>query len=63
MTEASRPTVLALRALGLGDLLTALPALRAVRSRYPEHELVLATPEHLRPVVERCACADRLLPT
>lgn len=58
-----RPTVVVLRALGLGDLLTALPALRAVRSHFPEHEVVLAAPERLREAVEWCRCADRLVPT
>ena len=36
-----RPTVLALRALHIGDLLVAVPALRALR-RHPAHRLVLA---------------------
>lgn len=58
-----RPAVLVLRALGLGDLFTGLPALRAVRSHFPDHELVLAAPERLREAVERCGCADRMLAT
>lgn len=47
------PTVLATRSAGLGDLCTAVPALRALRRAYPDHRLVLATPERLRPI----ACA------
>jgi ADP-heptose:LPS heptosyltransferase len=45
-----RPTVLALRALGLGDLLTAVPALRMLGGAYPEHRLVLAAPAPLAPI-------------
>jgi ADP-heptose:LPS heptosyltransferase len=55
--------VLVLRALGLGDLLTGLPALRALRAHFPRHELVLAAPERFREVVEQIECVDRLLPT
>ncbi|HWC27368.1 MAG TPA: glycosyltransferase family 9 protein [Solirubrobacteraceae bacterium] len=44
--------VVVLRALGLGDLLTGLPALRATADAFPEHEKVLATPAALAPLVE-----------
>jgi ADP-heptose:LPS heptosyltransferase len=37
-------TVLALRALGLGDALTGVPALRGLRRRWPAARLVLAAP-------------------
>ncbi|HEU0090039.1 MAG TPA: glycosyltransferase family 9 protein [Pseudonocardiaceae bacterium] len=46
----SRPEVLVLRALGLGDLLTALPALRGLRRAFPAHRLVLAAPRWLAPL-------------
>jgi ADP-heptose:LPS heptosyltransferase len=59
----SRPRVLVLRALGLGDLLTGVPALRGIRRALPEHELVLAAPEWLRPMVDLIGCVDRLLPS
>lgn len=57
-----RPTVLVLRALGLGDLLTGVPALRALRRHHPGHRLVLAAPEWLRPLVTEADLADELLP-
>jgi hypothetical protein len=37
--------LLALRALGLGDALTGVPALRGLRRRYADHLLLLAGPE------------------
>ncbi|GAA0805887.1 glycosyltransferase family 9 protein [Spirilliplanes yamanashiensis] len=52
--------ILALRALGLGDLLTAVPALRGLRAALPG-PLVLATPAWLAPLA--APLADRLLPT
>lgn len=58
-----RPRALALRALYLGDLLAGVPALRALRRALPEHELVLAAPGALRPLVELSGTVDTLLPT
>lgn len=52
MAIGGRPAVLALRALGLGDLLTAVPALRGLARAYPAHRLLLAAPGPLAPLAE-----------
>ncbi|GAA3019717.1 glycosyltransferase family 9 protein [Streptomyces fulvorobeus] len=53
-----RPTVLVLRALGLGDLLAGVPALRGVRRAFPTHEIVLAAPAGLAPAVRATGAVD-----
>jgi len=51
-------TVLAYRASGPGDLLTAAPALRALRSAFPAEPLVLATSAGLLPFAADLRLAD-----
>ena len=58
----TKPVAVVLRPLGLGDLLTGVPALRAIRSAAPDHHLVLATTEALRPLAELIDAVDEVLP-
>jgi ADP-heptose:LPS heptosyltransferase len=57
------PTLLVLRALGLGDLLTALPALRALADAFPGHRRVLAAPAVLEPLARHSGAVDEVLDT
>jgi ADP-heptose:LPS heptosyltransferase len=45
------PQLTILRALGLGDLLTAVPSLRALARAFPEHRRLLAAPAWLEPLL------------
>jgi ADP-heptose:LPS heptosyltransferase len=55
--------VLVLRALGMGDLLTAVPALRGLRRAFPDARITLAAPGWLAELVAEVDAVDALLPT
>lgn len=57
------PRLLVLRALGLGDLLAGVPALRSLRRHCDQHRLLLAAPEPLRPLLNWIGGIDQLVPT
>jgi len=55
-------TVVALRALGLGDALTGVPALRGLRRLWPDARLVLAAPEGVGAWLAGHGLVDAVLP-
>ncbi|MFJ4580191.1 glycosyltransferase family 9 protein [Streptomyces echinatus] len=55
------PRVLVLRALGLGDLLAGVPALRGIRRAFPGHQLILAQPPGLTELALTTGAVDAVL--
>ncbi|HEU4908742.1 MAG TPA: glycosyltransferase family 9 protein [Propionibacteriaceae bacterium] len=54
--------VLILRAIGLGDFLTAVPAYRGLRHKFPHSTITLAAPAVLEPLARLTGAIDHLLP-
>lgn len=63
MSVPDRPILFVLRARGLGGLLVAVPALRALRRAHPDHRMVLAAPGVLAPLALRTGAVDDVLDT
>ncbi|MCU7727533.1 glycosyltransferase family 9 protein [Actinoplanes sp. KI2] len=55
--------ILVLRALGVGDLVTAVPALRGLSAAYYREPLALAAPRWLTPLVDLIGGVSQVLPT
>lgn len=56
------PVVLVLRALGLGDLLAGVPALRGIRRAFPGHRILLAQPAGLTELALATGAVDAVFP-
>jgi ADP-heptose:LPS heptosyltransferase len=61
VTGDDRPLLVVLRALKLGDLLAAVPALRALARHFPEHHRVLAAPAWLAPLARHTGTVDEVV--
>ena len=58
-----RPRLVILRALALGDFLTAVPAYRALARAFPGHYRILAAPVALAPLAQLCGDIDEVVDT
>lgn len=61
--SAPAPTLVILRALKLGDLVTAVPAIRALARAFPLHRRVLCMPTALAPLVPLILGVDEVADT
>jgi ADP-heptose:LPS heptosyltransferase len=57
------PLIVVLRPLGVGDLLTALPAVRGLRGAFPDHRIVLAAPAALGDLARLSGAFDEVVDT
>ena len=57
----TRPRLVMLRPLGLGDLLTGIPAMRAAARAFPQHERLLAAPAVLTPLALLSRAVDEVV--
>ena len=55
--------ILALRALGVGDLAASVPAIRGLRAAFPGRTLAVAAPGWLTPLIDLIGGVDRIVPT
>ncbi|MCG7596735.1 glycosyltransferase family 9 protein [Mycobacterium sp. PSTR-4-N] len=64
LDAAAEPrTIVVLRALGLGDLLTGVPALRGLRRRHPGARILLAAPGQYRDLALLSGAVDDIVDT
>lgn len=59
--QGGAPVLLVIRPTGLGDLLMGIPALRALRRAFVNHEFVTTCPSALVPLASRVGVVDRFV--
>jgi glycosyl transferase family 9 (putative heptosyltransferase) len=62
-TDRRRPTIVVLRAHGLGGLLEVVPALRALSDAFPGHRRILAAPAFVEPLALLTGAVDDVVDT